>query len=90
MLIPWAIIDLITGNYSRAIGILVLYAVITIIRNIIEPKIIGDQVGLPPLLTLIAMFLGLQTFGLVGLFAFPIVLIVLKNLNDTGKIKIWK
>ncbi len=90
VLIPWAVIDLITGNYSRAIGILVLYAVITIIRNIIEPKIIGDQVGLPPLLTLIAMFLGLQTFGLVGLFAFPIVLIVLKNLNDTGKIKIWK
>ena len=67
-----------------------MYAIITIIRNIIEPKIIGDQVGLPPLITLIAMFLGLQTFGLVGLFAFPIVLIVLKNLNDAGKIKIWK
>ncbi len=90
VLIPWALISLINGNVSGAIGLLVLYAFITIVRNILEPKIIGDQVGLPPLVTLFAMFLGLQTFGLAGLFAFPITLIVIKNLQDTGKIRLWK
>lgn len=90
VLIPWALISAINGNFSSAIGMLVLYAFITVVRNIIEPKIIGDQVGLPPLVTLLAMFLGLQTFGMIGLFAFPIVLIVLKNLQDAGYLKIWK
>ena len=89
-LIPWALFDFIAGNYVGGILILVLYAFITIVRNIIEPKIIGRQVGLPAIVTLLSMYLGLKLFGFVGLFAFPITLIIVKNLQDADMIHIWK
>ena len=64
-----------------------MYIVITIMRNFLEPKVIGNQVGLHPLITLLAMFCGLKTLGIIGLFGFPITLIVLNNLAKRGKIK---
>ena len=90
VMIPWAIICIATGNLWIGIGLLVVYGIITVIRYIIEPKIIGKQVGLQPIVTLFIMFVGLQLFGILGLFGFPIILIILKNLQDTGKIRIWK
>lgn len=89
-LIPWGIISLLMGNISMGVGILCLYLAITIIRNIIEPKIIGDQVGLPPLVTLISMYLGLQIFGVVGMLIFPVATIILVKLQETGIIHLWK
>jgi predicted PurR-regulated permease PerM len=61
-----------------------------VIRNIIEPKIIGDQVGLHPLLTLIAMYIGLQLFGVAGLFGFPITLAILNGMHRNNKIVLYK
>lgn len=90
ILIPWGIISLFQGRISFGVGILVSYGIITIVRQVIEPKIIGDQVGLHPLLTLISMFLGASIFGFVGLFGFPIALVIIKKLNDDGKIKLFK
>jgi len=55
----------------------VLYAIVTIIRNFAEPKIIGGQIGIHPLFTLFSMFLGLKIFGFAGLFILPIALIVI-------------
>lgn len=63
---------------------------VTVIRNIIEPKIVGSQVGLHPLVTLMSMFIGAQLFGVLGLFGLPITLSLLKNLNDQGVIHIFK
>lgn len=90
ILIPWGVISLITGNVLFGIGILVLYLIVTVVRNIIEPKIIGDQVGLPAVATLMSMFLGTKLMGVVGLFRFPVSLAILKQLNDAGKIKLFK
>ena len=90
IMIPWAIISLIIGDYFIGFGLLVLYLVITVIRNIIEPKIVGHQVGLHPVITLASMLAGLNLFGIIGLFGFPITLSLLRNLNDKGVIKIFK
>ena len=90
IMIPWAIITFLLGNYSLAIGLAVLYVVITIIRNILEPKIVGGNIGLHPVVTLISLFVGAQLFGIVGLFGFPIFLSLLVNLNKNGTIHLFK
>lgn len=83
IMIPWAIFSLIGGDWGFAVGLVVIWAVITIVRNIIEPKIVGRQVGLHPLLALIAMFVGTKLFGIVGLFLLPLTLaIVLPLLRE--------
>ena len=76
VLLPWGIILIASGNSFKGFGILVLYLVITLIRNFCEPKIIGSQIGINPLFTLIAMFVGLKVFGFWGIFIFPVVFIV--------------
>lgn len=90
ILIPWSIINLILGNTMLALYLILIYVTITVIRNIVEPKIIGQQVGLHPVLTLVLMYIGLQLFGIFGLFLFPIAMIIIKTLHDAGSIKIWK
>ena len=89
-MIPWAILTFIQGNLPRAIGLLVIYLVIIVIRNIIEPKLVGNQLGLHPVVTLCSMFIGAQLFGVLGLFGFPIGLSLLRYLNDHGVIRIFK
>ena len=89
-LLPWAAVNLISGNLWMGLGLIILYVVILVVRNALEPKVVGQQMGLPPLVTLFAMYLGLQTFGLAGLIGFPVILIIVKSLQDTGKIQIWK
>lgn len=71
-MLPWACVAAVQGEAHLAIGLLVLYLVITVIRNILEPKIVGKQLGLHPLVTLISMFIGAKFFGMIGLFGFPI------------------
>lgn len=90
ILIPWGILSLLQGNYAFGIGILIVYLIITVIRQILEPKIIGSQVGLHPVATLIAMFIGAKFFGIIGLFLFPISLVIIKKLSEAGKIKLFK
>ena len=76
VLVPWSIICLFTGKTPLGISILIIYAVITLVRNFAEPKIIGGQIGIHPLFTLLAMFIGVKVFGFAGLFILPITLIV--------------
>ncbi len=90
VVIPWAIISLMVGDIPRAIGLMVLYLIILVVRNIIEPKIVGSQVGLHPAITLVSMFIGLHFFGILGMFALPISLSVVMNLNRKGIIHIFK
>lgn len=79
VLIPWGIISLIMGNYPLGFGILGLYLFILIVRQLIEPKIVGTQIGVYPLLTLIAMYTGVKLIGVFGVIVGPVVLIILKN-----------
>ncbi len=90
IMIPWVGIVFLQGNYSLALGLLVVYLVITVIRNIIEPKIVGAQLGLHPVLTLVSMFVGANYFGFLGMFGFPILLSLLKDLNDKGIIRLYQ
>lgn len=83
ILLPWALILLVIGNIKLAAGIAALYLIITFVRQTLEPKIVGAQIGLHPLATLIAMLLGLGLFGLVGLLAFPVTLSVLNAMHRT-------
>ena len=72
IMIPWAAIELIRGNVGYGVGLIVVYAIVTVVRNIAEPRIVGRQVGLHPLCTLIAMFVGTKLFGFVGLILLPV------------------
>ena len=90
VMIPWSILTVIQGNYPMALGLLIIYLVITVIRNIIEPKIVGSQLGLHPVVTLCSMFVGAQLLGVVGLFGFPIGLSLLRHLNGRGVIKLFR
>ena len=90
IMIPWTVLTAIQGNLPLALGLLIIYVVITVIRNIVEPKIVGGQLGLHPVVTLSSMFAGVQLFGVIGLFGFPIGLSLLRHLNDHGVIKILK
>jgi len=85
VLIPWGICALIVGNYGFGIGLLITYAVIIIVRQIIEPKIIGKFIGLSPLSALASMYIGLKLMGLFGLFAFPLGAILIKRYLSTKK-----
>lgn len=90
ILIPWAVISFCTGTFGLGVGLLVLYAIIGIIRQIVEPKLVSAQLGLPPYLTLAAMYIGTQLFGFLGLFLLPLLLTLLKVLNDEGILHILK
>lgn len=90
VLIPWAIWMFFSGDIAMGIGLLVVYGVITVIRQIIEPKLVASQLGLPAFVTLMAMYIGSQLFGFVGLFLLPMTVMLLKVLNDDGVIHIFK
>lgn len=90
ILIPWAVVSFCTDKIGFGIGLLVLYAIIGVIRQIVEPKLVSAQLGLPPYLTLAAMYIGTQLFGFLGLFLLPLLLTLLKVLNDEGILHIFK
>jgi len=90
VLIPWAIISFLFHKPAFGIGMLVLYAVITVIRQILEPKVVGNQIGLHPVITLICMFVGAQLMGVLGLFLLPISATIIKKMNDDGAIHLLK
>ncbi|ADL53569.1 sporulation integral membrane protein YtvI [Clostridium cellulovorans] len=82
-LIPWAIYSVITGATTLGIRLFILYIVILIIRQLIEPKIIGAQIGLHPLATLISMYTGFSLLGGAGIFLGPIILLITKAVLST-------
>jgi predicted PurR-regulated permease PerM len=90
VLVPWSVLALIQNNFTLAIGLVTLFIEIEIVRNILEPKIIGKQTGLSPILSLAAMFVGFRLFGFIGVIAVPIMIIVLKKLNEAEMIHIFR
>jgi sporulation integral membrane protein YtvI len=90
VLLPWAIISLVIGNTKIGIGMLLLYIIITAVRQTIEPRIVGQQIGLHPILTLILMYIGAQLMGVLGLLILPIIATIMVKLNDDGTIRLFK
>lgn len=90
ILIPWSIIGFVLGSTKIGIGMLILYLIITTVRQSLEPKVVGQQIGLHPVVTLICMFVGAQMLGILGLFLFPVLVTILKKMNDEGTIHLFK
>ena len=90
IVLPWIAVNLIIGNYTLALSLFILYIIITMVRNTLEPKIVGKQLGLHPIVTLASMFAGVQLLGVIGLFGFPIFLSLLMYLNRKGDIALFK
>ncbi|MET3290963.1 UNVERIFIED_CONTAM: sporulation integral membrane protein YtvI [Brevibacillus sp. OAP136] len=78
--VPWIVYMFFKGNYSLVIGLSILYAVVLIVRQIIEPKVVAENVGLDPLLTLVALFIGYSLFGFLGLIVGPVSLVLINAL----------
>ena len=89
IMIPWIILEALTRNFTLSFALLAVYLFVTVVRNILEPKIVGTQIGLHPIVTLSSMFVGTQLFGVIGLFGFPIGLSLLRYLNEKGTIHLF-
>ena len=90
VLLPWSLYSFIMGETGMGAGLLVLWLVIVIVRQVLEPKLVASNLGLPPIVTVMGMYIGLQLFGFVGMFLMPILLILVKLLNDEGVLHMWK
>ncbi|WAA12474.1 sporulation integral membrane protein YtvI [Fervidibacillus halotolerans] len=87
ILAPWGLFELLSGETGMAIELFILAGVLLIIRRTVEPKVMGDQIGLPALPTLIGLWLGLYFFGFIGLIIGPLIIIALYSAKEAGLIK---
>lgn len=84
VLVPWAVVTAIGGNYLRAFGFLVIWGVGQLFRQLIQPKIMGESIGMEPIPTLFLLFIGYRIAGVGGmLIAVPLGIIVV-NMNEAG------
>lgn len=89
VLIPWAVVSLVLGSTGQAVGLIVIYVAISVIRQYLEPKIVGSSLGVHPLVTLGGLYLGAKLFGVFGIFILPICIVTLKAFNDAGRIHLY-
>lgn len=82
VLIPWAVVLLLQGSSFAGVGMLTLYAIISISRTLLEPRFLGRQIGLHPLLTLLSLYAGFRFFGFWGILLLPVGVMMLKQLYD--------
>ena len=83
VMLPWAVFTAFMGDIRLAIAIFVLWAIMSIVRQFIEPRIVSGQIGIHPIFTLIAMYTGFRLMGVIGMLIGPIILIILKNIYGT-------
>lgn len=83
ILLPWAVISASNGNINLSICLIIIYVILLLTRQIVEPKIVSNQIGIHPIFTLLAMYTGFKIIGVAGLFIGPIILIVFKNIYGT-------
>ncbi len=83
-MVPWIIYSFITGDVELGIGLSVLYAIIVVVRQLVEPKVLASSIGLNSLATLFALFIGLQLFGVLGLIIGPATMVILLAFQRAG------
>lgn len=84
VMVPWGVIALLTRDYSTALSVLLIWGVIAVFRRVAEPKIVGDQTGLSPILSLISIYVGMKLGGVPGMILGPILVLVVLNLAGIG------
>ncbi|MBS4194975.1 sporulation integral membrane protein YtvI [Lederbergia citri] len=88
--IPWIIYEIFTGNYGLALGLGILYTVVVVQRQVMEPKILSSNIGMNPLATLVALFVGFKLIGFLGLILGPVTLVLITTLHKANVFKdIW-
>lgn len=90
VLLPWAAGCLLLGESGRALGLTLCWAGVNILRNCLQAKLLGDQIGLDPVASLLAVYVGWRSCGVGGMLLFPILLATLCQLNDKGVVQMWK
>lgn len=90
VLFPWAFGCFLIGNTGQGLSLLALYAVGLIVHTLLEPRLLAGQADLPPITALLAMYLGFRFLGIGGMILLPIVLLLLKQFQDAGVIRLWK
>jgi len=84
ILMPWAVITALGGNYARALGFLIIWGVGQLFRQLIQPKIMGDSIGMEPIPTIVLLFVGYKAAGVIGMLVAVPIGIVIVNMNDAG------
>ena len=90
ILIPWAIYNALVGNYTLAIGLLCIYGIIFITRQVMEPKILSTQIGVYALVTVMAVYIGYRTIGVLGMILGPVIVVTLQMLQNVGVLPQFK
>lgn len=90
VLIPWAILAALCGRIQLSFGLLLLYGIVSLIRSLLEPKLLSVQIGLPPLASLAAMYAGFRSFGIAGMILAPLAVTCIKQLYDCKIINLWR
>ena len=85
IMIPWAVTSLVLGYTGLGLKLFLIYGIVTVVRNYVEPKIVGTQLGLHPIITLVSMFVGLRLFGFWGLFGLPVGISYLWKLKNPSE-----
>lgn len=79
VMVPWAVISLVMGDYRKALELMVIWGIICLFRRVAEPKVVGDQTGLSPILSLISIYVGMKLGGVLGMILGPVVMLILIN-----------
>lgn len=78
---PWALWNLIAGDYAFAVGLVINYLAVLLTRQVLEPKLVGEQIGIHPLVTLFSIYVGLKVFGVFGFIIGPIIAVLIKAIS---------
>lgn len=84
VMVPWAFVSLFTGDIPTAVELMVIWGIIALFRRVMEPKFVGDQTGLSPILSLVSIYVGMKLAGVLGMVFGPVILLVLLNLTGMG------
>ncbi|MFD1851098.1 sporulation integral membrane protein YtvI [Oceanobacillus bengalensis] len=85
--VPWIIYLFLVGNYTLTIGLTILYMIVVVVRQVIEPKVLSSNIGIHPLLALVGYFFGFQLWGVLGIIIAPAILILISVLHQSGIFK---
>lgn len=90
VLIPWGLYSLMLGDVYRGVMLFICWGTINLVRSCVQAKLLGDQIGLDPIASLLAIYVGWQVCGVWGMLIFPVLFVLIIQLNERGVISLWK
>ena len=89
VLIPWSFFCLLTGSFEKALWLIGIYVLVLCVRNSLEPKIVGEKIGLNPFVTLLSLYVGFRLGGFFGMVFIPVAVLSILHLQELGYIQLW-